>query len=164
MYEYFGDDIGVMERKFLQGLPQTYHDFFMRNEETLKKKDEDLYYAMDSLAKHINLKTYETLLINSIVDFSSFCTSIIQQDPNTKLITHARNLDFNYPEIMQKLVYNQVFYKDGVEIATAPSIAGYYGAYTGIKPDHFTISYNVRFSQGRNKRDETDKNIGLELD
>jgi hypothetical protein len=34
--------------------------------------------------------------------------------------------------------------KNGVIVASAPSIAGYMGAYTGIKDNKFTISYNVR--------------------
>jgi hypothetical protein len=59
-------------------------------------------------------------------------------------IIHARNLDFDYPETMKGLVYSAVYIKDGLMVAEAPSIAGYIGAYTGIKKDKFTISYNVR--------------------
>jgi len=45
---------------------------------------------------------------------------------------------------MKNLVYIAVLHKDGEERAVAPSIAGYYGAYTGHKPDSFSVSYNVR--------------------
>ena len=31
-------------------------------------------------------------------------------------------------------------------MAYAPSIAGFYGTYTALKPGHFSMSYNVRYS------------------
>ena len=34
--------------------------------------------------------------------------------------------------------------KDGLEKASAPSIAGYYGVYTGQAPGKWSVSYNVR--------------------
>lgn len=45
---------------------------------------------------------------------------------------------------MTKLVYKAVYIKNGTIVAEAPSIAGYLGAYTGLKKDVFTVSYNVR--------------------
>lgn len=79
-----------------------------------------------------------------MVDFSSFCTSIVARMKNGTII-HARNLDFDFPAILNKLVY-VALYKVGNEIvAEAPSIAGYIGAYTGLRYDSFTVSYNVRF-------------------
>lgn len=54
-----------------------------------------------------------------------------------------RNLDFSFPQQMQKLVYKQRFMKDGKVVGIAPSIAGFYGTYTGIN-EHFSFSYNVR--------------------
>ena len=45
------------------------------------------------------------------------------------------------------MVYNQRFVKNGKEIAIAPSIAGFYGVYTALKKDIFSLSYNVRFSK-----------------
>lgn len=46
-------------------------------------------------------------------------------------IIHARNLDFHYTEVMKKMVYEAVLSKDGIVQARSPSIAGFYGAYTG---------------------------------
>lgn len=99
---------------------------------------------MESLAKIVGIETYEALLVNSVVDFSSFCTSIVAKMPNGTII-HARNLDFDFPSIMSKLVFKAIYTKNGTVIAEVPSIAGYIGAYTGLKKDSFTISYNVRF-------------------
>lgn len=45
---------------------------------------------------------------------------------------------------MKQLVYEAVYIKDGEERARAPSIAGYYGCYTGRKNGVFSVSYNVR--------------------
>ena len=56
----------------------------------------EAYYSMQSLASIIGMETYETLLVNSIVDFSSWCTSIVAQMTNGTIV-HARNLDFDYP-------------------------------------------------------------------
>lgn len=89
------------------------------------------------------------MLVNSIVDFSSFCTSIVVRTENNTIL-HARNLDFDFPDIMKKLVYIAVYIKDGKIIAKAPSIAGYIGAYTGLKEGMFTISYNVRINRETN--------------
>lgn len=46
-----------------------------------------------------------------------------------------------------ELVFDQVYVKDGEVKAYAPSIAGFYGAYTGQKPGIFSVSYDVRESE-----------------
>jgi penicillin V acylase-like amidase (Ntn superfamily) len=98
---------------------------------------------MESLAKITSLPVWQTLLVNSIVDFSSFCTSIVARMSNGTIV-HARNLDFDFPSIMETLVYKAYIKKNGKIIGEAPAIAGYIGFYTGLKYDTFTVSYNVR--------------------
>jgi len=67
-------------------------------------------------------------------------------------IVHVRNLDFDFPKDMQKLIYNQRFVRGGSDtIAIAPSIAGFYGVYTAMVPDILSLSYNVRFNQDNQK-------------
>lgn len=78
------------------------------------------------------------------MDFSSFCTSIVARMENGTII-HARNLDFDFPDILNNLVYIAVFKVDGQLVAESPSIGGYIGSYTGLRYDSFTVSYNVRF-------------------
>ena len=85
-------------------------------------------------------------MVNSIVDFNSFCTSIIALKGDD--IAHVRNLDFDFPEYMQKLVYYQRFVNGSQELALAPSIAGFYGVYTALKPGEYSLSYNVRYEHG----------------
>jgi hypothetical protein len=59
-------------------------------------------------------------------------------------ITHVRNLDFSYTEVMKTLIYTANLVKDGEIRAQSPCIAGYYGSYTGHKKNQFSVSYNVR--------------------
>lgn len=98
---------------------------------------------MESLSKITGVELHQALLVNSIVDFSSFCTSIVVRNKD-KEILHARNLDFDFPEQMGKLVYMAIYVKNKQVIARSPSIVGYIGSYTAIKPNAFSISYNVR--------------------
>jgi len=50
-----------------------------------------------------NFTVEEALLVNAIVDFSAFCTSIVAVNGND--VTHVRNLDFDFPKAMQTLMY-----------------------------------------------------------
>ena len=44
----------------------------------------------------------------------------------------------------------------------APSIAGYYGVYTGYKPGHYSLSYNVRFGASLKTSEEVALATGAE--
>ena len=100
---------------------------------------------MERLAEVLGLPVQQTVTVNSIVEFSTYCTSIVARTPEGQ-IAHVRNLDFSYTEVMKTLVYTAILVKDGEERGRAPSVAGYYGAYTGHKSGHFSVSYNVRES------------------
>jgi penicillin V acylase-like amidase (Ntn superfamily) len=43
------------------------------------------------------------------VDFFSYCTSVVARRDDGKII-HARNLDFDFPEVMKKIVYKAKYY------------------------------------------------------
>ena len=120
-----------------------YRDIFKRREDHFLYMNPEAFYAMESLSKITGLPVWQTLLVNSIVDFSSFCTSIVARMQNGTII-HARNLDFDFPELMETLVYKAYIKKNGKIVGEAPAIAGYIGLYTGIRYDTFTVSYNVR--------------------
>lgn len=85
---------------------------------------------------------------------------------NSTDVTHVRNLDFDFPKDMQKLIYNQKFISGGKTIAIAPSIAGFFGIYTALKPDSYSLSYNVRFAKNHTTTRQEDiwKNLELEID
>ena len=120
-----------------------YRTVFQHKEDHFLQYNPEAFYAMESLSKITGIPVWQTLLVNSIVDFSSFCTSIVARMQNGTII-HARNLDFDFPDMMQTLVYKAYIMKNGKIIGEAPSIAGYIGFYTGLKYDTFTVSYNVR--------------------
>jgi len=98
---------------------------------------------MLSLAEITGLPVQQTVTVNSITEYSTYCTSIVARDEAGQ-ISHVRNLDFGATEMMSKLVYMQVLVKDGQVMGEAPSIAGYMGTYTGQRPGIFSFSYNVR--------------------
>jgi len=102
-----------------------------------------VFEANLALAEFLGLDVAQTLAVNAVADIGTFCTSLIVRSPSGQ-ITHVRNLDFAFEHVMKKLVYKAVFVQNGQIKATAPLIAGFYGAYTGSKSGAFSISYNVR--------------------
>jgi hypothetical protein len=60
----------------------------------------------------------------------------------------------------------QKFVNGSETLAIAPSIAGFYGIYTALKPSSYSVSYNVRFTKDSktNRKDDIWKNLELELD
>lgn len=98
---------------------------------------------MERLAEIIGIPVVQTVTVNMITEFSTYCTSIVARNERNE-ITHVRNLDFGFTTVMKRLVYEAVLTKDGVEKARSPCIAGYYGSYTGHKAGVFSVSYNVR--------------------
>jgi len=78
----------------------------------------------------LGLDVMQTLTVNSITEYSTYCTSIVARNQNNE-VAHVRNLDFGATEMMAKLMYTAVLVKDGLVRAESPLIAGYYGAYTG---------------------------------
>lgn len=134
-----------MEDYFYHVIPLEFKDFFGDNEEAFQRAQPDVYDAMKALADILDLDVKQTLAVNAITEFSTYCTSIVARTEDG-LISHVRNLDFDYTSVMKTLIYDAILVKDGEEKAHAPSIAGYYGAYTGHKHDAWSVSYNVRES------------------
>jgi len=150
VWQHFGRQILDVQNLFVNSLvaQNPYLEFFVANETQFKEVQPDVWGFADSLREELvqyqaNYTTAQALLVNSVVDFNSFCTSIIALEGDD--IAHVRNLDFDYPEYMQKLVYYQRFVNGSQELALAPSIAGFYGVYTALKPGEYSLSYNVRY-------------------
>ncbi len=89
-----------------------YREIFQKSEDRFLQANPEAFYAMESLAKIIDRPVWQTLMVNSIVDFSSFCTSIVARMENGTII-HGRNLDFDFPTIMENLVYKAYIKKGG---------------------------------------------------
>lgn len=121
-----------MEDYWWHVIPPNLRTFFQSSEniELYAKNNQDQFYAMVSLSQEIERPLEQVLTVNSVTEISTYCTSIVARTLEGG-ISHVRNLDFGATALMTKLVYEQVLVRDGLEKATAPSIAGYYGAYTG---------------------------------
>lgn len=132
-----------MENYFYNTYTDSQKQWFIDNEEALAKTQPDVYEEMVTLAKILNLPITQTLAVNSVTEFSTYCTSIVARTVDGQ-IAHVRNLDFGFTDTMKTLVYDAVLIRDGKVVAEAPAIAGFMGFYTGHKPGMFSISYNVR--------------------
>ena len=111
--------------------------------ELYKHAQPDTYLAMVRLAEVTGLSIVQTVTVNQISEFSTYCTSIVARNERGE-ISHVRNLDFSATTLMKQLVYEAIYVQKGEIRATCPLIAGYYGSYTGHKPGRFSVSYNVR--------------------
>jgi hypothetical protein len=89
-----------MESLFSESIAPQYRQFFQDNEEALQKKDPDTYLIMHNLANTIGIETWQALMVNNVVDFYSYCTSIVARMSDGTII-HGRNLDFDFPSVMQ---------------------------------------------------------------
>lgn len=108
---------------------------------------------MERLAEVTGLPVIQTITVNAITEYSTYCTSIVARDLDGN-ICHVRNLDFDNTAVMKKLVHEGILIKDGEERGRSMIIAGYYGSYTGRKNNSFSVSYNVRETVD-NPTDET---------
>ena len=88
-----------MEHNFFYSILPQYRDYFQKQEQYIANTNPETYEIMKSLATVLELPTYQTVGVNSIVDFSSFCTSIVARNGNGTIL-HARNLDFDFPTMM----------------------------------------------------------------
>jgi acid ceramidase len=76
-------------------------------------------------------------------DLSAFCTSILSKTKDNKII-HSRNMDYTYPEEMRKIIYIAKFMKKGKLLYEATMFGTTNVVFTGIKPNSFSISLNMR--------------------
>lgn len=77
-----------------------YLQFFIDNSDQFEEQQLEVFEFAKGLSAGLNyeITTEQALLVNSIVDFSSFCTSIVAV--NQTKVTHVRNLDFDFPADM----------------------------------------------------------------
>ena len=88
-----------------------------------------------------NITMGKVLLINSLYELESWCTSIIVRMENGTII-HSRNLDFDMPETMKYVTYNARFVHGNKTSFDAVMFAGVVGVYTGMKEGAYSVSEN----------------------
>jgi len=112
---------------------------------------------MKGIAKAANMTVSDVVLFNIFYELFTFCTSIVTEDANGKLI-HARNLDFGVfmgwdvkthtwqtTELLRPLTVNLDFQRGGKTVFKSVNFAGYIGILTAVRPKRFTLSINERF-------------------
>lgn len=109
---------------------------------------------MSSLANITGLPLWQTLLVNSVVDITSFCTSVVARMAQGNLI-HGRNLDFDFPAVLQQLTYRAFLKVNEQIVGEAICHAGYIGVYTAVRYQAFSVSYNVRMLDHKNTSEIT---------
>jgi hypothetical protein len=154
VFHYYKKTLIVMENDMMHSIAPAYRDLVQNNTEKYLENNPEAYYAMNSLANITGLPLWQTLLVNSVVDITSFCTSVVARMSNGTII-HGRNLDFDYPAVLQTLVYRAYVEKNGVIIAEAACLAGYVGFYTAVRYSTFTVTFNVRMLAHLNTSDIT---------
>ena len=83
------------------------------------------------------------VLVNSLYELESWCTSIIARMQNGTII-HSRNLDFDNASLMRTITYTATFQRGDKYLFDATMFAGVVGVYTGMKAGAFSISENQR--------------------
>jgi hypothetical protein len=162
VFKHYRSQIIEMENYMMHSIAPVYRDIFMNNTNQFLISNPEAYYSMSSLANITDLPLWQTLLVNSVVDITSFCTSVVGVMSNGTVI-HGRNLDFDFPTVLQSLVYRAyIRYKKQV-IGEGICIAGYIGFYTAIRYNAFSVSFNVRMYPHTNTS-EIAANIMRELE
>lgn len=143
VFEHYKYQIIEMENNMMHAISPSYRNLFINNTDKFKEANPEAYFSMQSLANITQLPIWQTLLVNAVVDITSFCTSVVGVMTDGSII-HGRNLDFDFPSILQPLVYRSLIQFNGRIIGEGICIAGYIGFYTAIRYDAFSVSYNVR--------------------
>ncbi|XP_041351778.1 N-acylethanolamine-hydrolyzing acid amidase-like [Gigantopelta aegis] len=95
------------------------------------------------IAKALKMKVGDIVLINLFYDLTAYCTSIVAEDETGKL-WHARNLDFDFHQILHELTIYVNFMQNGKILYSGVTFAGYIGLLTGQRPHSFTITVDER--------------------
>lgn len=143
VFHHFRSQLAVMEDDMMHSIAPEFRTMFQNNTDKFLDSNPEAYWAMQSLATIIDRPLWQTLLVNSVVDITSFCTSVVGRMSDGEVI-HGRNLDFDFPTVLQTLVHHVYIRLNGRIIGEGACIAGYIGFYTGLRYNAFTVSYNVR--------------------
>ena len=116
---------------------------------TQSEKYEEMMGIVDAIDSP-DITIGRVVLLNSLYELESWCTSIIVQQTDGKII-HSRNLDFDNPDGMRKITYRANFVSKGEKVYDAVMFAGVTGVYTGMKKGAFSISENQRFPHEKDR-------------
>jgi len=89
------------------------------------------------------------------------CTGIIATNKMDGTVSHARNLDFFFGDVLNHLVYTGIFTRGGKELYRSQMIVGYQGIITGMRrgSNGYAIERNTRYGDHRGANKEMLDNL-----
>lgn len=149
VFHYFRDDIIAMENSIMYSIAPVYRTTFMNNTDKIAQSNPEAFEAMQALATITGLPVWQTLMVNSLVDFYSYCVSIVGVMADGGVI-HGRNHDVDNPALFQPILHRIFIKSGGTVIGEAASHAGFIGFYTAMRYNSFSVTYNTRMSPHTN--------------
>jgi hypothetical protein len=95
----------------------------------------------EGIAEALGVSTSRLIAVNYILEYISFCTSIIAKEKDGTIM-HMRILDFSFPELQKAQTYIGEFYKGGKKIYSAVLFGGTPTFQTAYKEGAFSITNN----------------------
>jgi hypothetical protein len=82
LYHHFKEPLLEMENYWYKVMPQATRDFYARNDnlQKFKQANPDVYDAMESLANVLGVDVLQTVTVNAITEYSTYCTSIVARN------------------------------------------------------------------------------------
>lgn len=143
VFRHFHDEIIAMENSIMYSIAPVYRSMFMNNTDKIAQSNPEAFDAMQSLASITGLPVWQTLMVNSLVDFYSYCVSIVGVMADGSII-HGRNHDVDNPALFQPILHRIFIKSGGVIVGEAASHAGFIGFYTAMRYDAYSVTYNTR--------------------
>lgn len=100
--------------------------------------------GVEKVLDHYFLSMNRLIMINSLYEIETWCTSIISKMANGTIL-HSRNFDWGEnADNLKKITYHAKFVKGTEHLFDAVMFGGNTNIYTGSKPKAFSISVNQR--------------------
>jgi hypothetical protein len=116
IFEDLKEPLLDMENYWYSTMDEDARNIIIDNLDEYARAQPEIFAAMDSLARIIGVETHQTVLVNMITEFSTYCTSLVTRT-STNEVVHVRNLDFQYTDVMKNLVIDMIFVKNGQRVA-----------------------------------------------
>ena len=109
------------------------------------------YQEMEGIVEAINEPNFtidHVLIMNVYTEMLAFCTSIVAQQADGKIIM-GRNIDgWDVQDVLAPLTYKARFLRDGIYQYDAIIFHGSVGVFTASKEGAFSIAANQRNNEG----------------
>jgi len=104
---------------------------------------------IEGIAKAVGIPPGDIALVNLLYEMVSMCTSIVAETTDAGIL-HSRNLNFGlgteFTSLLQNLTLQVEFRKEGKTVYHGTTYAAYVGLLTGMAPERFGLSLNLRHS------------------